>query len=183
MIATARARSRRPHQRAPQNHQHVIANHRPRIARRQHARPRIHPPRSPPRSAVGIAVVAIASFYERQTGFHTFDPAPTTHYTHKGGDELYLVAPRTLPVLPPRSMVGPTTLNRSIGVRIPGGQPSPLLPCNLQNLKLNGNRHPYRHRLSLILPRLKPVLAHRLPRLFIQAESNVPQLRRHRIRD
>jgi hypothetical protein len=43
-------------------------------------------------------------------------------YTLKGGQRNNAPRPR-LNLLPPRSMVGQSALNRSIGVRIPGGQP------------------------------------------------------------
>ena len=41
-----------------------------------------------------------------------------------------------LPLLPPRSMVGQLPLEQHIGVRIPGGQPTVLLPPTLRSLFL-----------------------------------------------
>jgi hypothetical protein len=50
-----------------------------------------------------------------------FDLNPANPYTHRSAVS---VSDRDAPnLLPPRSMVGQATLTRSIGVRIPGGQP------------------------------------------------------------
>jgi hypothetical protein len=56
-----------------------------------------------------------------------FDLGGPTSYTGWSAVSVVCSATR-LNLLPPRSMVGLATLTRSIGVRIPGGQPKHLKP-------------------------------------------------------